>query len=431
MYDVIEKKRDGKELSKEEIHFFIEGYTNGTIPDYQASALLMAIYYEGMKSEELAHVTMEMVRSGDEIDLSQIEGIKVDKHSTGGVGDTTTLIIAPLVASLGVPVAKMSGRGLGHTGGTLDKLEAIPNFTFELDQQAFIDLVNKHKLSVIGQTGNIVPADKMIYSLRDVTATVDSIPLIASSIMSKKIASGADAIVLDVKAGSGAFMKDVDQAKELAEAMVQIGKEVGVNTRAIISSMDQPLGNAIGNALEIKEAVETLQGNGPKDLTNLCIELSAHMVVLADPSLSFENAKEKVMGQINNGQALETFKTFIEDQGGNKGIVDDLALLPQAAHTINVKAPKEGYISHIEAHEIGTAAMMLGAGRATKDSVIDLAVGIVLHKKVGDYVTEGESLATIYANDTDVKQSVDKIVAHMDIYDTHTHPEPLVLGTVQ
>src|SRR5699024_10607278 len=327
MYDVIEKKRDGKELSREEIHFFIDGYIQQHIPDYQVSALLMAIYYQGMTENELTHLTMEMVRSGEQIDLSEIDGCKVDKHSTGGVGDTTTLIIAPIVASLVVPVAKMSGRGLGHTGGTLDKLEAIPKFNFELNQEEFIERVNTHKLSVIGQTGNIVPADKLLYSLRDVTATVNSIPLIASSIMSKKIASGSDAIVLDVKAGSGAFMKDMKQARALAEAMVHIGNSVGIRTRAIISSMDQPLGNAIGNALEIKEAIETLQGKGPADLTELCIELSTQMVLLARPDDTYEYVRTQVTEQISNGQALKTFKTLIEQLYGDPRVVDDLSLL--------------------------------------------------------------------------------------------------------
>lgn len=431
MYDVIEKKRDGKELTEEEIHFFIDGYTNNQIPDYQVSALLMAIYYQGMTDGELAHLTMEMVRSGEQIDLSAIDGVKVDKHSTGGVGDTTTLIIAPIVASLGIPVAKMSGRGLGHTGGTLDKLEAIPQFTFELSEQTFIDLVNKDKLSVIGQTGNIVPADKMLYSLRDVTATVNSIPLIASSIMSKKIASGADAIVLDVKTGSGAFMKEFDQAKELAEAMVQIGKTVGINTRAIISSMEQPLGNAIGNALEIKEAVETLQGNGPEDLTELCIELSAHMIVLANPSITFSEAVKQAKNQISNGEALQTFKAFIEHQGGNGQIVDDLSLLPQASYKMDVAAPQTGRVTHIEAHEIGTAAMLLGAGRATKDAIIDLAVGVVLHKKVGDHVETGEPIATIYANREQVNASMDKIINNVHINRVDIHVPKLVLDTVE
>ncbi len=431
MYDVIEKKRDGKELSEKEIHFFIDGYTNHSIPDYQVSALLMAIYYQGMTANELAHLTMEMVRSGEQIDLSAIDGVKVDKHSTGGVGDTTTLIIAPLVASLGIPVAKMSGRGLGHTGGTLDKLESIPQFTFELPEQKFIDLVNNDKLSVIGQTGNIVPADKMLYSLRDVTATVNSIPLIASSIMSKKIASGADAIVLDVKTGSGAFMKDIDQAKALAEAMVQIGKSVGIQTRAIISNMEQPLGNAIGNALEIKEAIETLQGNGPEDLTELCIELSGHMIVLAKPSISFSKAVKLAKEQIVNGEALKTFKRFIEHQDGNSAIVDDLTLLPQASYQIDVHAKQTGHVTHIEADEIGTAAMLLGAGRATKDAVIDLAVGVVLHKKVGDSVEKGESIATIYANSEQVDASVNKIIDHIHIEQVDVQSQQLILETIQ
>jgi len=431
MYDVIEKKRDGKELSREEIHFFIDGYIQQHIPDYQVSALLMAIYYQGMTENELTHLTMEMVRSGEQIDLSEIDGCKVDKHSTGGVGDTTTLIIAPIVASLGVPVAKMSGRGLGHTGGTLDKLEAIPKFNFELNQEEFIERVNTHKISVIGQTGNIVPADKLLYSLRDVTATVNSIPLIASSIMSKKIASGADGIVLDVKAGSGAFMKDMKQARALAEAMVHIGNSVGIRTRAIISSMDQPLGNAIGNALEIKEAIETLQGKGPADLTELCIELSTQMVLLARPDDTYEYVRTQVTEQISNGQALKTFKTLIEQQYGDPRVVDDLSLLPQAAYKIEVPALKTGYIGHIEADEIGTSAMLLGAGRATKEAKIDLAVGIILHKKVGDFVKEGESIATIFANDQDVTSSMKKMQDNIFIQDNKPELEPLIIDTIQ
>lgn len=431
MYDVIEKKRDGKELTREEIHFFIEGYTTQQIPDYQVSALLMAIYYQGMTESELTHLTMEMVRSGEQIDLSGIDGFKVDKHSTGGVGDTTTLIITPIVASLGVPVAKMSGRGLGHTGGTLDKLEAIPNFNFELTQEEFIDRVNTHKLSVIGQTGNIVPADKLLYSLRDVTATVNSIPLIASSIMSKKIASGANGIVLDVKAGSGAFMKNIEQARALAEAMVHIGTSVGIRTRAIISSMNQPLGNAIGNALEIKEAVETLQGKGPQDLTELCIELSTQMVLLARPNETYEHTRKKVTEQISNHQALEKFKELIDHQYGESNVVDNLLLLPQAAYTFEVPSRKAGYIEHIEADEIGTAAMLLGAGRATKDAEIDLAVGIVLHKKVGDFVEKGESLATIFANDQDVTTSIEKMQTNISIQNSKPEVEPLIYDTIQ
>src|SRR5690625_1717542 len=323
MYDIIEKKRDGKILNDEEINFFIEEYTKDNIPEYQASALLMVIYFQDMNDRERATLTEAMVRSGDQIDLSAIDGIKVDKHSTGGVGDTTTLILAPLVASLDVPVPKMSGRGLGHTGGTIDKLEAVPGFHVEITNDEFIKLVNKNKLAVIGQSGNLTPADKKIYSLRDVTATVNSIPLIASSIMSKKLASGADAIVLDVKTGAGAFMENIQDAKKLAESMVSIGNLNGKKTTAIISDMNQPLGNAVGNALEIKEAIETLQGKGPKDLTEICLTLGSHMVVLADQAKSFDEARKRLEENLTNGKAFEQFKLFTRSQGGNERVAYD------------------------------------------------------------------------------------------------------------
>ncbi|ALS78346.1 pyrimidine-nucleoside phosphorylase [Planococcus kocurii] len=398
MVDLIEKKRDGNELSTEEITFIITGYTNGDIADYQMSAFLMAVYFQNMTERERADLTMAMAESGDQIDLSAIEGIKVDKHSTGGVGDTTTLVLGPLVAACGVPVAKMSGRGLGHTGGTIDKLEAIDGFHVELSTEDFIKQVNDHKLAVIGQSGNLTPADKKMYALRDVTGTVNSIPLIASSIMSKKIAAGADAIVLDVKTGEGAFMKTPEDAKELAHAMVGIGNATGRKTMAIISDMSQPLGFAIGNALEVKEAIETLQGKGPEDLTELCMVLGSQMVVVGGKAATLEEARAMLEKVIENGQALEVLKQFIEDQGGNPAVVDDVTLLPQAKFITEVPSKEEGYISFMEADEIGTAAMVLGAGRATKESVIDLAVGIVLHKKVGDFVKTGEAIATIYSN---------------------------------
>ena len=332
MVDLIEKKRDGHALTKEEIRYAIEGYTNGDIPDYQMSAFAMAIFFQDMSTEERAELTMAMVESGDQINLSDVEGIKVDKHSTGGVGDKTTIALAPLVAALGVPVAKMSGRGLGHTGGTIDKLEAIPGFSVEIDTSEFTRLVNKNKLAVVGQTGNLTPADKKLYALRDVTATVNSIPLIASSIMSKKIASGADAIVLDVKTGSGAFMKELDQSKELAEAMVAIGKNLGRDTMAVISDMNQPLGRTIGNALEVREAIEMLRGEGPDDLLELCLTLGSHMVYLAKQAASVEEAKAKLKEVIANGKALETLKTFIEAQNGDASIVDDPTKMPAAKH---------------------------------------------------------------------------------------------------
>ena len=422
MVDVIAKKRDGKELTKEEIEFFVKGYTAGDIPDYQASSLAMAIYFQDMTDEERANLTMAMVESGDQIDLSEIEGIKVDKHSTGGVGDTTTLVLAPLVAALDVPVAKMSGRGLGHTGGTIDKLEAVEGFHVEISEQEFIDLVNKDKVAVIGQTGNLTPADKKLYGLRDVTGTVNSIPLIASSIMSKKIAAGADAIVLDVKTGAGAFMKTIEDSELLAHAMVKIGNNVGRNTMAIISDMSQPLGRAIGNGLEVKEAIETLRGEGPEDLTELVLTLGSQMVVLAKKAETLDEAREKLLEVIHNGKALEKFKVFLENQGGDGSVVDDVTKLPQAQYTFEVKAETSGYVSHIVADEIGVASMLLGAGRATKDDIIDLAVGLVLNKKVGDKVEAGESLVTIYANQEDVKDVEAKILENITISDEQVKP---------
>lgn len=407
MVDLIAKKRDGKELTTEEINFIIEGYTKGDIPDYQVSALAMAIYFKDMTARERADLTMAIVNSGETIDLSAIEGVKVDKHSTGGVGDTTTLVLAPLVAALDIPVAKMSGRGLGHTGGTIDKLEAIEGFHVEISKDEFVSLVNEHKIAVIGQTGNLTPADKKLYALRDVTATVDSIALIASSIMSKKIAAGSDAIVLDVKTGAGAFMKTPEDAKELAHAMVSIGNNVGRKTMAVISDMSQPLGAAIGNALEVREAIDTLRGQGPKDLEDLCLALGRQMVFLANKASSLEEAEEKLKEVIRNGKALEKFKEFIANQGGDASVVDDPEKLPKAKFLIEVPAREDGVVAEIVADEIGTAAMLLGAGRATKESEIDLAVGLMLNKKIGDRVKAGESLVTIHAN----RENVDEVTA--------------------
>lgn len=381
MVDIIEKKRDGHTLSKEEIEFFIKGYTKGDIPDYQASSLAMAIFFQDMNEEERAAMTMAMVNSGDRIDLSQIHGTKVDKHSTGGVGDTTTLVLAPLVASVGVPVAKMSGRGLGHTGGTIDKLESVKGFNVEISEEDFIKLVNDNQVAVIGQSGNLTPADKKLYALRDVTGTVNSIPLIASSIMSKKIAAGADAIVLDVKTGSGAFMKTLEDAEALAHAMVSIGNNVGRNTMAIISDMSQPLGRAIGNALELQEAIDTLKGQGPDDLTELVLTLGSQMVVLAGKASTLDEARQLLESAIHTGQALEKFKTFISNQGGDASIVDHPEQLPRARYQIHFQAQKDGMITEMIANEIGVASMMLGAGRQTKEDVIDLGVGIVLNKR--------------------------------------------------
>jgi pyrimidine-nucleoside phosphorylase len=409
MVDLIEKKRDGHELSTEEIKFIINGYTDGSIPDYQISALTMAIFFKGMTEKERADLTLAMVESGDQIDLSQIEGIKVDKHSTGGVGDTTTLVLGPLVAAVGVPVAKMSGRGLGHTGGTIDKLESVKGFHVEIENNEFIELVNKNKIAVIGQSGNLTPADKKLYALRDVTATVDSIPLIASSIMSKKIAAGADAIVLDVKTGAGAFMKTLDDSRELAKAMVRIGNNVGRRTMAVISDMSQPLGFAIGNALEVKEAIDTLKGEGPEDLTELCLTLGSHMVYLAEKAGSLEEARRMLENVINDGTALEKLKVFLSSQGGEAQVVDKPSKLPQAQYTFELEAKEDGYVAEIVADEVGTAAMLLGAGRATKESVIDLAVGLVLRKKIGDQVKKGDSLVTIYSNFADVSEVKNKL----------------------
>ncbi|COE43739.1 pyrimidine-nucleoside phosphorylase [Staphylococcus warneri] len=409
MIDIIEKKRDGKSLNKEEIDFFIKGYTNGDIPDYQASSLAMAIFFQDMNEEERAHLTMAMVNSGDVIDLSDIEGIKVDKHSTGGVGDTTTLVLAPLVASVGVPVAKMSGRGLGHTGGTIDKLESAKGFHVELTEDEFIKLVNENQVAVMGQSGNLTPADKKLYALRDVTGTVNSIPLIASSIMSKKIAAGADAIVLDVKTGSGAFMKTLEDAEALAHAMVSIGNNVGRNTMAIISDMSQPLGNAIGNGLELKEAIETLQGHGPDDLTELVLTLGSQMVVLAKKADNLKDARELLEAAIQSGKALDKFKTFISNQGGDVSIIERPDSLEDAKYKIEYTAQKDGFISEMVANEIGVASMMLGAGRQTKEDIIDLSVGIVLNKKVGDKVNAGESILTIHSNKENVNDIFDKL----------------------
>jgi pyrimidine-nucleoside phosphorylase len=426
MVDMIDKKRDGLELTKEEIAFVIKGYTDGTIPDYQMAAFQMAVYFQGMTDEETAEFTMAMVESGDQVDLSAIDGVKVDKHSTGGVGDTTTLVLAPLVAALDIPVAKMSGRGLGHTGGTLDKLEAVPGFHFEITDKEFFDLVNENKIAVIGQSGNITPADKKIYGLRDVTGTVNSIPLIASSIMSKKIAAGSDAIVLDVKVGSGAFMKDLSMARDLANAMVQIGNQVGRQTMAVISDMNQPLGYAIGNALEIKEAVETLQGKGPEDLHELCLTLGSYMVRLAGKAETTEEAREMLEEVINNGKALEVFKLFLQSQGGDTSVIDDMTKLPTARYIIDVPAKEAGYVSQIIADEIGTAAMILGAGRATKESEIDLAVGLVLHKKIGDEVKVGESIVTIHSNTEDVKSVKEKIYQAYEMSASQVAPAKLI-----
>jgi pyrimidine-nucleoside phosphorylase len=409
MVDVIQKKRNGKELTKEEINFFIEGYTKGDIPDYQASALMMAIYFNGMKSNETALLTQAMVESGETIDLSAIKGHKVDKHSTGGVGDKTTFIVGPLVASVGVPVAKMSGRGLGHTGGTLDKLESIKGFHIEMTKEEFVNNVNTHKLSVAGQTGNLAPADKKLYALRDVTATVDSIPLIAGSIMSKKLASGADGIVLDVKTGSGAFMKKLEDSEALAREMVNIGNNLGRNTVAVISDMSQPLGFEVGNANEVREACQVLQGENIEDLRLLSLELASHMTVIAGAFNDFDTAYKTLEENLQNGKAFESFRTLVQAQGGDVSVIDDLSKLPQAKHDIEVTAQQDGYVTEIDAESVGVAAMYLGAGRATKDDQINHGVGITLKKKVGDKVEKGEALVVLHSDEEDVQNSINKI----------------------
>ncbi|MFC4808426.1 pyrimidine-nucleoside phosphorylase [Paenibacillus sp. GCM10023250] len=430
--DIIHKKRNGGALTNEELTFLIQGYSRGEIPDYQMSAWAMAVYFQGMNPEETAALTLAMAESGDRVDLSPIRGIKVDKHSTGGVGDKTSLIIGPLVASCGVPVAKMSGRGLGHTGGTIDKMESMPGFRTELAREDFIAQVNGIGVAIIGQSGDLAPADKKLYALRDVTATVESIPLIASSVMSKKIAAGADAIVLDVKTGSGAFMKTLDDSERLAKAMVEIGTQVGRRTAALISDMDQPLGFAIGNALEVREAILTLHGRGPDDLTELCIALASHMVVLGGQAAGLKEAEATLREKLRSGEALAKFKQFVEAQGGDPAVGDDPALLPQAPVLVEVPAPKSGSVHAIQAEELGLAAMLLGAGRATKESLIDHAVGITLQRKVGTEVREGETIALLHVReDGDAAQAVLRRV--QDAYaigEEPARPSPLLLSIV-
>lgn len=425
--ELIRKKRDGHPLTTEEINYLIQGYTEGKIPDYQMSAWAMAVFYQGMSEKETADLTMAIVHSGDQVDLSMIHGKKVDKHSTGGVGDTTTLVLGPLVAAAGVPVAKLSGRGLGHTGGTVDKLESIRGFSTELSTEQFARLVNHSQIAVMGQTADLTPADKKLYALRDVTATVDSIPLIASSIMSKKIAAGADAIVLDVKTGDGAFMKEEADAIRLAEAMVAIGKHVGRTTVAVVSDMSQPLGYAVGNAIEVKEAIDTLKGKGPADLTELSLVLGTQMLVLSGKYSSAEEARQVLERCLQDGSAFAKMKEFVAGQGGDVSQIDDPARLPQPQQTIDVLAVADGYIQGIQAEEVGLSAMMLGAGRRTKEDQIDHAVGIVLHKKAGDPVRRGEPLATLYVNKTDQLEAVkQRLLTSIRIADQPVTPPALV-----
>ena len=399
MVDIIYKKREGYELTKDEIRYVIESYTKDLVPDYQVASLLMAIYFKDLSKNEIFYLTEAMMLSGDVIDLSAIDGIKVDKHSTGGVGDTTTLIVGPLVAACGVPVAKMSGRGLGHTGGTIDKLESIKGFKVEISNKKFIDIVNRVKLSVIGQSGDLAPADKKLYALRDVTATVDNIGLIASSIMSKKLAAGTDAILLDVKIGSGAFMKDLNHGLLLAQHMVEIGEQAKKKTVAILTDMSQPLGNAVGNSLEVKEAIQVLRNEGPADLKKLCIYLAGNMVLLANKAKSLEEALEMVRDKLESGKAFDKFKEFVMAQGGDRSVIDEPSNLPEAKYIYTVHAKAGGYVEGIKADDIGLAALILGAGRESKDAIIDLSAGLILHGRIGDKILDNEPIATLYTND--------------------------------
>ncbi len=403
--DLIEKKKLGLELSSEEIDFLIQGYVAGDIPDYQMSAFLMAVYFKGMTKDETTSLTMSFVDSGHKVDLARIQGIKVDKHSTGGVGDKISLIVIPLVASVGIPVAKMSGRGLGHTGGTIDKLESIEGFRIELSEDEFINNVNSYKMAITGQSANLVPADKKIYSLRDVTATIDSIPLIASSVMSKKIASGADAIVLDVKVGSGAFMKSLEEAKVLAQTMVDIGKSLNRNTVAVITNMDQPLGREVGNTNEVIEAIKVLKGQGEQDETTIALTIASYMCILGKVFNSFDEAYNKLEEIIHSGVAIEKFKELIAIQGGNPAVVDDVSLLPKAKYHFEIKAVNAGYVTQLDAQAIGVSAMLLGAGRRIKTDNIDYAAGITLVKKIGDMIDVGDTLCILHTNKEDIEEA--------------------------
>lgn len=416
MYDLILKKRQGNPLTGEEIRWMIKEYTNGDIPDYQMSAMLMAICFQGLDKLETYELTMAMAQSGEMLDLSMIHGIKVDKHSTGGVGDKTSLALTPIVAALGIPVAKMSGRGLGHTGGTIDKLESIPGFSTQLTDEEFEEQVNSIGISIMGQTKDLAPADKLLYALRDVTATVDQISLIASSIMSKKLAAGADAILLDVKTGSGAFMKEESDAVELAQEMVDIGKNAGRKMTAVITNMDEPLGMAVGNILEVKEAIETLKGNGPKDFVELVETLASYMQILGGVSKDFEEARGKVRQVIQNGKALEKLKQFVEAQGGDTSYIDDPELFEKAIIIEEIRSDQDGFVGSINAQEMGICSLILGGGRETKDSKIDPTVGLVFSKKVADSVKKGDVLATIYGNDKEkVRQAVEHFKKHYHI----------------
>lgn len=430
MYDLIEKKKRNEKLDREEIRFMVQGFINGEIPDYQMAAMLMAICFNGMDDEETTRLTLEMAHSGDMVDLSPIEGFKADKHSTGGVGDKTTLIVGPIVASLGVKVAKMSGRGLGHTGGTIDKLEAIPGFKTSIPIETFFEIVKKTGIAVVGQSGNLVPADKKIYALRDVTATVDSIPLIASSIMSKKLAAGSNGIVLDVKTGSGAFMKTLYDSVTLAEKMVAIGNGAGRSCSALITDMDVPLGFAIGNSLEVIEAIDTLRGKGPEDLREVCLRLAAEMLHTAgrgDAGVCYRMAEQA----LEDGSAFETFKKMVKAQGGDVSFIDHPEQFEKAPYGRTVEAPEEGYVSHMDTEGCGTASVLLKAGRSTKEDVIDNAAGIILYKKYGDYVKKGEPLATLYASEESLfGPAKAKIISSYQFSDARPQAKKLVYARV-
>lgn len=431
MYDLIMKKRNGGELSEEEIRFMIEGYTQGVIPDYQMSAMMMAIYFQKMTEAETLYLTMAMAQSGDMLDLSAISGIKVDKHSTGGVGDKTSLALTPMVAACDVKIAKMSGRGLGHTGGTIDKLESFDGFSTEISTEQFIQNVNEIGIAIMGQTKELAPADKKLYALRDVTATVDNLSLIASSIMSKKLASGADAIVLDVKTGSGAFMKTETDAFALAKEMVKIGNNAGRNTIAVVSDMDQPLGRAVGNALEVKEAIDTLKGQGPEDFTELCITLGALMLITGGMAKDVETAESMLKAVIEDGSALNKLAEFVKAQGGDEAYVYHPELLPKAEITESLLSPVSGYIQKIICDEVGICSLILGGGRETKESEIDLSVGIILNKKVGEYVSEGEVLAYIHANDKEkLFACKDRLIKAYQLGNTKPEKAKVIKGIV-
>ncbi len=429
--DIITKKRQGYALTNEEIHFVIAGYVNGDIPDYQMSALLMTICFNGLNSEEQVALTKEMLESGEQIDLSPVKGICVDKHSTGGVGDKTTLVVAPILAACGLKVAKMSGRGLGHTGGTLDKLESIPGFSINIKSEDFFKQVEEISLAVIGQTANITPADKKLYALRDVTGTVDSVGLIAGSIMSKKLASGAKSILLDVKVGDGAFMKTLDDAYVLANAMVDIGKSYNRDMVAILTNMDEPLGNMVGNSIEVIEAIETLKGKGPKTFELFCYELVSELLLATNTVNNKEDAFKLIEEKINNGIALEKLKQMISYQHGDTNVLDDYSLFPQAKYKVLVKSTKVGYVKSLKALEIGLSAMMLGAGRESKDDKIDLAVGVEVLKKVGSYINTDEPIAILYSNGRNQQNAYDKVLNAFEIVDEIIEPRPIVLGIVK